>query len=55
MSERGAQQLAAGGILDQHVVLLRRPVNTRAITHRYLQTFKRSTTASAQRYRYGCS
>jgi hypothetical protein len=36
MSERGALQLVAGGILDQHVVLLRSPVNTRAITHRFL-------------------
>jgi len=54
MRERRAQQLMAVGILDQHVVLLRSPVDTRAITHRFL--LRRSgqfDSVATRRYRCG--
>jgi len=41
--ERRRQQLLTGWILDQHVVLLRSPIDPRAITHRYLQRSDDST------------
>ena len=53
--ERGRQKLLARLIADQHVVLLRRPVNTGVVTHQYSSPVRSFDNAATGRYRCGRS
>jgi hypothetical protein len=53
--ERGRHQLLARLVTDQHVVLLRRPVNARVVTHQYSSPVRSFDNAATGRYRCGRS